>query len=149
MTKKTFYEKVGRRYVPVKEYDSDVMDAFPHGSHLVVVNMRGSTRTYHVDPQHAAAYAAFTDAENAISREIMNALKLRPSKEILTEEQSRAWKALTEAFGDQVFPLQWPSVHEAVIAGKKALADKMQAKMNNPVVKQAYEQFLVIYALGE
>ena len=34
--KKIYYEKVGRRYKPVAEYDPDYLDSFPKGSHLVM-----------------------------------------------------------------------------------------------------------------
>ena len=34
--KETFYRKIGHRYKPVLEYDSNMLDAFPAGAHLVV-----------------------------------------------------------------------------------------------------------------
>ena len=34
MTKKIYYEKRGRRYVPVMEHDYELMDAMPRGNHL-------------------------------------------------------------------------------------------------------------------
>ena len=34
--KKVYYIKEGRRYVPVAEYDQDLMDSFPKGTHIVV-----------------------------------------------------------------------------------------------------------------
>jgi len=36
MVKKVYYEKKGKRYKPVAEYDSDYLDAFPKGSTLVM-----------------------------------------------------------------------------------------------------------------
>ena len=44
--KKTFYEKVGRRYVPVAEYDSELANATRKGTNLVVTYDGGRT-TYH------------------------------------------------------------------------------------------------------
>jgi hypothetical protein len=34
--KETFYRKRGRRYVPVNEYDQELLDSFPQGTHLVM-----------------------------------------------------------------------------------------------------------------
>ena len=34
--KKIFYEKQGRKYVPVSEYDNDFLDSFTQGTHLVM-----------------------------------------------------------------------------------------------------------------
>ena len=42
--KKIYYEKRGRRYVPVAENDYDMFDAFPKGSHLVMCYPGGQTQ---------------------------------------------------------------------------------------------------------
>ena len=42
MVKKVYYEKIGRRYRPVAEYDSDLLDSFPKGSHLICVYPGGN-----------------------------------------------------------------------------------------------------------
>jgi len=68
--KKIYYEKKGRRYVPVAEYDSDLMDSFSKGTHLVMVYPGGSSRRYNIDPNYAAMIAAGRVAEDAISRAI-------------------------------------------------------------------------------
>ena len=34
--KKIYYEKIGRRYVPVSEYDSEYLDSFSKGTHIVM-----------------------------------------------------------------------------------------------------------------
>jgi len=34
--KKIYYEKVGRKYIPVSEYDSNLLDGFTKGNHLVM-----------------------------------------------------------------------------------------------------------------
>ena len=36
--KKVFYEKVCKRYKPIKEYDDTLMSAFPKGTHLLVIS---------------------------------------------------------------------------------------------------------------
>ena len=64
--KKIFYEKVGRRYVPVSEYDSDLLDAFPKGTHIVMCYPGGQSRRYQIDPAYAPMIAAGRVAEEAI-----------------------------------------------------------------------------------
>lgn len=56
--KKIYYEKIGRKYVPVREYDSDFMDAWPKGTHLVMSYPGGQSKRYNIDPNYAAMIAA-------------------------------------------------------------------------------------------
>jgi len=58
MTKKIYYEKLGRRYVPVAEYDNDLLDSFPKGNHLVMSYPGGQSRRFNIDPNYAAMIAA-------------------------------------------------------------------------------------------
>ena len=64
MTKKIYYEKVGRRYVPVAEYDNEFMDSFTKGNHLVMCYPGGSSRRFNIQPDYAALIAA-PDREEA------------------------------------------------------------------------------------
>jgi len=58
MSEKTiFYKKVGRRYVPVREYDRTLMDAFPAGAHLVICYPGGQSTRYNVNPAYAPMIA--------------------------------------------------------------------------------------------
>jgi hypothetical protein len=52
--KKIYYEKRGRRYVPVAEYDNDLLDSFPKGNHLVMSYPGGTSRRFNIDPAYAA-----------------------------------------------------------------------------------------------
>jgi len=65
--KKVYYEKVGRRYVPVYEYDSNLLDSFPQGNHLVMCYPGGSSRRFNIDPNYAAMIAAGRVAEEAMA----------------------------------------------------------------------------------
>ena len=78
--KKIFYEKVGRKYVPVHEYDSDLLHALPKGTHLIMVYPGGSSTRYNVDPNYAAMIAAGRVAEDAMTDAIRAASELRPQK---------------------------------------------------------------------
>lgn len=148
MTKKIYYEKIGRKYVPVSEYDSDYLDSFPKGNHLVMVYPGGSSRKYHVDPALAPMIAAGRVAEDAISKAIMTAQELRlPHRQRqrpLTPEQKAAWDHLVKVFGEDVRQLEWPSVREAAEAGVKAMEQEAEELMANPSVRKAYERFVFI-----
>ena len=88
--KKIYYEKIGRKYVPVSEYDNDLLDSFTKGTHLVMCYPGGSSRRYNIDPNYAAMIAAGRVAEDAICKAISKASELRPQRTPLTEGQLKA-----------------------------------------------------------
>jgi hypothetical protein len=147
--KKIFYEKVGRRYKPVYEYDQTMMDAFPKGTHIVMCYPGGQSTRYNINPNYAAMIAAGRVAEDAISNSIMEASKLRvPNRDQpLTPEQLKAWKALAKAFGKEQYALEWCSYREAAEAGVKAMQAEADKLMSNPTVRKAYERFLFVAEL--
>ena len=145
--KKIFYEKKGRRYVPVAEYDADYLDSFPKGNHLVMCYPGGVSRRYNIDPNYAAMIAAGRVAEGVICREILKASELRPAKSLLTEGQSKAWQNLAKEFGDEVCTLQAPSVRHCVEEGVKAMMAEADELMTNPAVRKAYDHFLTVCKL--
>lgn len=147
--KNIYYKKVGRKYVPVSEYDSELMDAFTKGTHLVQVYPGGASRRYNIDPNYAALIAAGRVAEDAISKVIMERSALRvPEKQYpLTEEQRAAWEHLASTFGQERFALEWCSYREAAEAGVNAMIAEADKLMNNPTVRKAFEKFLMICEL--
>ena len=144
-----FYKKVGRKYVPVSEYDQTVMDAFPKGAHLVICYPGGQSTRYNIDPAYAPMIAAGRVAEDAISAALVKASDLRAaSKETkLTEEQLRCWKALNKAFGNERHALQWPSAREACEEAVKAMTVEAEKLLAVPAVRKAYEHFLFVAEL--
>ncbi len=149
MTKKIYYEKVGRKYVPVSEYDSDYLDSFPKGNHLVMVYPGGSSRRYNIDPALAPMIAAGRVAEDAISKHIMekSAMRVPAQEKPLTVEQRQAWEALAKAFGKERFSLEYCSYREAAEEGVKAMQVEADKLLSNPVVRKAYERFLLVCEL--
>jgi len=147
--KKIFYEKVGRRYKPVYEYDQTMMDAFPKGTHIVMCYPGGQSTRYNIDPNYAAMIAAGRVAEDAISTSLMEASKLRvPERDQpLTLEQLKAWKALAKAFGKEQYALEWCSYREAAESGVKAMQAEADKLLSNPIVRKAYERFLFVAEL--
>lgn len=145
--KKIFYEKVGRKYVPVSEYDDYLLDAFPEGDHLVSVYPGGTSRRYRIDPALAPMIAAGRYAEDAICKAINKASELKSANTPITPEQKAAWEALAESFGEELATLHGPSVRDIAEAGVQAMIEEAERLMTNPAVRKAYERFLMIVEL--
>lgn len=147
--KKVFYEKVGRRYQPVSEYDSDLLDALPKGTHLIMVYPGGRSTRYNVDPAYAAMIAAGRVAEDAISRHIMEVSSLRTPERNrpITQEQKDAWEALAKAMGSERYALEWCSYREAAEEGVKAMMAEAEKLLANPSVRKAYDRFQLVCEL--
>jgi hypothetical protein len=153
MTKKIFYEKVGRKYVPVSEYDSDLSYALPKGAHLILMYPGGSSTRYNVDPNYAAMIAAGRLAEDTISKRVMEASEIRRQSRgdttPLTPSQKAAWENLVKEFGDSAKQLEWPSAREIAEAAVKAMQEEADKLMQNDSVRQAYEHFQLLCKLTE
>ncbi len=149
--KKIYYEKKGRKYVPVQEYDSEFLDAFPKGNHLVMVYPGGTSRRFNIDPAYAALIAAGRVAEDAISRVIMerSAMRVPEQTRPLTEEQRAAWEHLAHTFGKERFALEYCSYREAAEAGVEAMTKEFEALISNPAVRRAYENFVLMCELAK
>jgi hypothetical protein len=145
--KKIYYEKVGRKYVPVAEWDNDLLDSFTKGTHLVQVYPGGTSRRFNIDPDYAAMIAAGRVAEDAICKAISKAAELRPKQTPITEGQQRAWRKLAKEMGDELCTLYGLSVRDCAEAGVKAMQDEADKLMTNPTVRKAYERFLLICEL--
>lgn len=147
MTKKIYYEKVGRKYVPVYEYDNDLLDSFSKGTHLVDVYPGGKSTRYNIDPAYAPMIAAGRVAEDAMCKAISAASEMRPKSTPITEGQRRAWRKLAKEFGDDLATLNMSCARDIAEAGIKAQMAEVDKLMTNPAVRKAYERFLFIAEL--
>ena len=145
--KKIYYEKQGRRYVPVAEYDNELLDSFPKGTHLVMVYPGGSSRRFNIDPNYAAMIAAGRVAEDAISQAVVKASEMRPHNRPITPEQKAAWEALARAFGDDRYYVEIPSAREIAEAGVKAMQLEAEQLMQHPSIRRAWDYFQTVVAL--
>lgn len=145
--KKIFYEKVGRRYKPVHEYDQDLMDAFPKGTHIVMCYPGGQSRRFNIDPNYAAMIAAGRLAEDAICEAIKKQSELKPHRTPLTPGQKTAWENLAREFGEDLCTLHGASVWDCAQAGVRAMQTEAMKLMDNAAVREAYEQFQVVCEL--
>jgi hypothetical protein len=145
--KKIFYEKIGRKYVPVKEYDQTLMDAMPKGAHLVCVYPGGQSTRYNVNVAYAPMIAAGRVAQDAVCKAIAKAQEVRPKSQPFTEHQMKLWRELAESFRQYDYPLIWPAAVDAGEAAVKAMMEEAEKLMTHPSVKKAYEHFLLVCEL--
>ena len=149
--KKVFYEKVGRRYKPVYEYDQVLMDALPKGTHMIQVYPGGKSTRYNIDPNYAAMIAAGRVAEDSISLAIMKASDIRRQTKggctKLTPGQHAAWENLVKEFGEEARQLEWPSAREAAEKAVEAMIGEAELLLTNPTVRNAYEHFMLVCEL--
>ena len=148
--KKIYYEKRGRRYVPVSEYDSDLMDAFSKGNHLVMSYPGGKSTAYNIDPNYAALIAAGRVAQESMHQAINDAAKMKSDQwnnVALNNEQFEAWNHFVEVMGERGRYVYYNSVHDIAEAGLKALEAEAADLMKHESVKNAYEQFLLVCKL--
>ena len=136
--KKIYYEKKGRRYVPVSEYDSEWMDSFPAGNHLVMSYPGGSSRRFRIDPALAPMIAAGRYAEEAIATRIREATELRPLDRVVDEDTNRRWKKFIATVPDNFrFMFTHGSARDAAEAGVEAMQQEAMKLMQNPSVQKA------------
>lgn len=147
MTKKIFYERVGRRYQPVYEYDQELMMSFPKGSHLVVCYPGGQSTRYNINPNYAAMIAAGRLAEDTICQKMYEASEAKPKEYPVTERQRLAWEEMKAAFGDEMFSLTFASTRDLAEAGVQAMQEEADKLMQNEAVRKAYEQFQLVCEL--
>jgi hypothetical protein len=147
MTKKIYYEKRGRRYRPVMEYDYELMDSLPYGNHLIMCYPGGRSTRYHIDPALAPMIAAGRVAEDRMSEAVRKASEMRPRRKELTHDQQRAWTRLNRAMGDDIYTIEVASARDIADAGLKAMQEEADKLMTNPAVRLAYEQFLLVCEL--
>jgi hypothetical protein len=145
--KKIYYEKKGRRYIPVSEYDSEYLDSFSKGTHIVMCYPGGQSRRYNIDPNYAALIAAGRVAEDAMSQAVRKASEMRPQRTPLTPGQLKAWKKLAKEFGSELATLQINSARDVAEAGLKALQEEADKLMKHASVREAYNQFIMICEL--
>ena len=145
--KKIFYEKVGRRYVPVMEHDYELIDGLPYGNHMIMVYPGGQSTRYNIEPALAPMIAAGRVAEDRMCEALRKASEMRPARTPITPGQQRAWKKLAKEFGDELATLNTASNHDIAQAGIKALQKEAEQLLTNPAVRLAYEQFLFVCEL--
>ena len=145
--KKLYYIKEGRRYVPVAEYDQDLMSSFPKGTHIVMSYPGGQSTRYGIDPAYAPMIAAGRYAEDAICNALYKQSEAKPKQQPITERQRQAWEELKKAFGDELFSLQFSSIRDLAEVGVNAMQAEADKLLQHESVKQAYDHFMFVAKL--
>ena len=145
----TFYRRVGRRYEPVLEHDSELMDALPYGDHLISVRRGGESRRHRVDPAFAPMIAAGLYAMDAMVKSIHDNMSLREESIRLTPQQQKLMAELTASMNRQDLKWTRPSAFDAAQAGLRVLEEEANRLLRNPAVRKAYEDFLLVARLCE
>ena len=145
--KKIYYEKRGRRYVPVSEYDSEYLDSFSKGTHIVMCYPGGQSRRYNIDPNYAAMIAAGRVAEEAICESMRKASEMKPQRTPITSGQKKAWEKLAKEFGDELCPLTYGSTRDHAEAAVNAMMEEAGKLMKHEGVRRSYEHFLLMCEL--
>lgn len=148
--KTTFYKKVGEEFIPVSEYDSELMSGFTRGAHLVLSYPGGRSTRHNINPDYARMIAAGRVAEDAISKSLQESTNLRPADyDKFTEKEQRAWKAIQGCIPKRHrFMYTHGSCRDAVDAGIQAMMKEADSLFENPSVKKAYERFEMICKLA-
>lgn len=146
--KTIYYKKVGRRYQPVSEYDSELCDAFPQGAHLVVTKPGSRSIQYRIDPALAPMIAAGRYAQDAMADIIRKTTELRPVDQKLSDEEQIKWKQFIRTMPDEFrFMMTHGSAYDAVYAGIMAMQAEADKMLKNPAVRKAYDNFMLICQL--
>lgn len=146
--KKIYYEKVGKRYKPVAEYNDTFMDSFTKGNHLVMCYPGGTSRRFNIEPALAPMIAAGRYAQSAMNNAMYKASELRPTQTPITERQRKAWANLAKELGSDLCSLTHLSTYDISEAGIKAMQVEADKLMQHAAVKEAYDQFMLIAKLA-
>jgi hypothetical protein len=147
--KETYYKKVGKKYIPVSEYDSYIHQSLEEGYHLIYSKPGYRTTQKLINPDYAKLIGACYVAEQTLTHELMQSLKMRPTQPPLTEEQIQAWDNLEKSFKNTKVLIEYPSVKECVIRTMKIMQEEADKLMTNPTVRKAYENFMLVCELSK
>ena len=145
--KKIYYEKRGRRYVPIAEYDSTYLDSFTKGAHLVMCYPGGTSRRFNINPAYAPMIAAGRVAEEAICEAMRKASEMKPQLTPITLGQKKAWEKLAKEFGDELCPLTYGSARDHSEAAVKAMQEEADKLIKHASVRKSYEHFMLMCML--
>lgn len=121
----TYYKKVGRKYIPVKE--SEDWCGWPEGDYLVSIRPSHTSIQQCLQPEFANVEAALTLAAEAMTKAMGKQLMGRPGFRLVSHEEQCAWEALKKARGRDV-TLHIPSPYDIVQAGVDVLRDEIHKR---------------------
>jgi hypothetical protein len=150
MIQETYYKKVGKRYVPVSYYDSNLTHSLKDGCTLIVKN-KGATAfiTKDITPDNVAMLAAMVYAREALISAMHKTCEARPGRAPISEEEQQAWENLKKAMGDSAYYILYPSLHEIAEKATENMRQQAEQLLTNEAVRNAYEHFLLLAKLSK
>ena len=118
----TLYEKRGRRYYPAAE--TMVWDSLPQGTHVICIEPGSRSVVRDVSPDFDGLDAALLAYRYWLVKALVEASRMRPQSQPLTEQQVAAWRAFEEAMGET--GMTSASAAEVADAATKALREAIR-----------------------
>lgn len=131
-------------YTPVAEYDSQVMDSFPYGSHLVVVKSGSRSIRYNVDPDYATIMAALVTIKDDFVNMLSEASKLKPPLPALSDNEIEAWDNMKKVFGQSLNTLYGPSLNDIAENIMTEILKQSKELLKNPSYKKSWDNLQLI-----
>ena len=122
--KRVFYEKVGRRYVPVSMHDGDLYTALPVGTHLIVKVDPGMTTTVrNIDPGRELAVAVMVVIRSKLIEALSRELDIRPGRNAApTKLEKAVFAELQERLPSRIVAHR-QNISDAVMAAIKTVEE--------------------------
>jgi hypothetical protein len=142
MSNTVYYKKVGRRYVPVAEYDGDLLSSLPYGAHLVLVQQGMRSTIHNIEPAHAPVIAVMKILRDRLVQEAVKASEIRTDKK-LTPEQQAAFDEFKRRIGEERFYFTYGSIAEMINHGTRFLEEEARKLLENHTVRECWEQYRI------
>jgi hypothetical protein len=145
-----FYKKQGTKFVPVSEYNSELVDSLPYGCHVQVCRENGMSRRYNVDPALAPMVAASMILEDKLAAIISKSSRYNiegKASTPLTPEQIKAWDNLNNSFEGGMVTMYGPSMQEIAKNILKEISAEAEKLLSNESIKAQYEHFILLSKL--
>ena len=130
--KEIFYKKVGRKYVPVQEYDSELLCSLAYGFHLVHVREGWTSYLHKIDPADAAVLAACGKLRDAMLAAMQKAAELELIPDLKNSKKyTKAYKEFDDKVKNTVAGRivgRYNSRADLVDAAIKVVDDALRAK---------------------
>lgn len=144
----TYYVKEGRKYKPVAEYDEQLMASVPYGNTLIISQPNRRMRRFNIDPDHAPLLAALETSTDEITSIVVDAMSdIRQTAEY-SDVNNEVWQKFKDELQGQLSVLYYPSAYDITRKLHTELVRDAVEIMENPSVKQAYENFKFVYELA-
>jgi len=123
----TLYEKVGRRYKPVREHDTVIWESLPAGYSLIFTKPGGRSYMYNVLPDRASAVAAMHEVREAMLEAAHKVAEFKPKTTKLSKKHQEAYQKYQESIPESERCALWAgSLQDGLDAAIKVLEERMK-----------------------